>query len=116
MAASISRPERPTYRGESKMSEPAMSDVLEPLWELPDSSPIKTEWDLFRRERARLLTEGHEGRWVLIKGDEIIGVFDTWNEARAVGLGRFGVVAMLVQQILRWYKPLRQGGFRLCRP
>jgi hypothetical protein len=80
------------------------------MWDLKPDSPIKTEWDFFCRERPRLLAEGHEGRWVLIKGEEIVGLFDTRQEARAVGLERFGVVSMLVQQILRKYKPFRQGG------
>jgi hypothetical protein len=98
------------------MSELSASVVLQPLWDLPADSPIKTEWDFFRRERPRLLAEGYEGRWVLIKGEALVGIFDTWEEARSVGLQRFGVVSMLVQEILRWYKPLRQGYSCPCRP
>jgi hypothetical protein len=98
------------------MSEPANTDVLEPMWDLPPDDPLKTEWDLFCRERPRLLAEGHEGHWVLIKGEELVGVYDNRHDAISVGLQRFGVVNMLVQQILRHYKPLRQGYRRLCRP
>jgi hypothetical protein len=45
--------------------------------ELPDGSadsPIASEWKVYRREVGRLLAEGHENRWVLIKGVEIIGI------------------------------------------
>jgi hypothetical protein len=56
---------------------------------------------------------------VLIKGETLVGIFDTWEEARSVGLQRFGVVPMLVQEILRWYKPLRTAwrwSRRCCTP
>src|SRR3954447_6002107 len=96
-------------RGELNMSGSETPELLQPLWDLPANSPIKAEWDLFRRERPRLLAEGQEGRWVLIKGEEIIGPFDTYDEARNAGLARFGVVSMLVQQILRSYRILKQG-------
>jgi hypothetical protein len=70
-------------------------------------SQIETEWNLFRRELPRLLAEGHEGRWILIKGEEIIGLFDTDAEARGVGVRRFGLASMLLQQVLRCYRPVR---------
>jgi hypothetical protein len=44
------------------------------------------EWNTYRCAVGRLLAEGHEGRHVLIKGEEIIGVYDTWDEAEEVGL------------------------------
>jgi hypothetical protein len=98
------------------MSESSTPLVLEPLWDQPPDSPIKVEWDLFRRERPHLLAQGHEGRWVLVKGELIIGIFDTREEARNAGLQRFGVVSMLVQQLLRCYRPLRQGYSWPCPP
>lgn len=36
-------------------------------------SPIETEWNFYRRQRERLIAEGHEGRHVLIKGEEVLG-------------------------------------------
>jgi hypothetical protein len=91
------------------MKDPAPPFLLEPLTDLPPGSPIETEWNLFRRELPRLLAEGHEGRWVLIKGDEIIGLFDSRREAMSVGTIRFGLTPMLAEQILRWYRPVRAG-------
>lgn len=41
----------------------------------------------------------HEGRFVLIKGKDVIGFFDTSSEAIREGYRRFGVVPMLVKRI-----------------
>jgi hypothetical protein len=73
-----------------------------PYTELPDGkvdSPIASEWNLYRREVGRLLAEGHENRWVLIKGEEIIGIWETEHEARAVALERYLMQPCLIQQI-----------------
>ncbi len=59
----------------------------------------------------RLLAEGHEGRFVLIKGEEVVGVWDTRREAVDAGWARFGLVPIMVHQI-RTYEPvLRQRMF-----
>jgi hypothetical protein len=80
----------------------------------PPDSPIAKEWDLFRRELPRLLAEGHEGRWALVKNEELIGIWHTYDEARTIGLERFGVVPMLVQEIRAWYRPVRAGNWWRC--
>jgi hypothetical protein len=64
------------------------------------------EWDTYRREVGRLLAEGHEGRWALIKGDQVFGVFDTPDEAEAAGIQRFLCTAFLVRQI-HTFEPVR---------
>ena len=62
-------------------------------------TPLETEiatWDAHREEllaRAR-------GKHVLIKGDRIVGVFDTRAEAIDSGEEQLGDVAFLVKQIL----------------
>jgi hypothetical protein len=73
-----------------------------PYTALPDGrpdSPIASEWNLYRREVGRLLAEGHENRWALIKGEEIIGIWDTEADARAVALQKYLVQPCLIQQI-----------------
>ena len=70
--------------------------------ELPDSTPgdvLATEWNTYRREVARLLAEGNEGRHVLIKGDQIIGIWDTHLEALDAGYSRFLGQPFFVHQI-----------------
>jgi hypothetical protein len=42
-----------------------------------------TEWNFFLREVGRLLAEGHEGKWVLVQGEAVVGVCDTRDEAFA---------------------------------
>jgi hypothetical protein len=73
-----------------------------PHTELPEDkdSPIAVEWNLYRREVGRLLAEGHEGKWVLIKGSEIIGIWDSREEAKAVTLERYLLQPVLLRQIL----------------
>jgi hypothetical protein len=70
----------------------------------PDS-PTAQEWEFYRREVGRLLAEGHEGRFVLIKGDSVVDFFDTEEEAKLAGYQRFLMSAFLVQQV-REYEPL----------
>ncbi len=63
--------------------------------------PLGVEWEFYRREVGRLLAEGHEGKHVLIKGEEIIGIFDTDREALVEGYKRYLIPreAFLVHQI-----------------
>jgi hypothetical protein len=58
------------------------------------------EWEVYRREVGRLIAEGHEGRWVLIKENNLIGVFDTREEARAESLKRYLLQQSLTKQVL----------------
>lgn len=55
-----------------------------PCSELPEDAsdePLAQEWNVYRQEVARLLAEGQEGRCVLIKGKDVIGLFDDWKAA-----------------------------------
>jgi hypothetical protein len=79
-------------------------------------SPIAREWNLYRREVGRLLAEGNEGRWVLIKGEKIVGIFDNWDAARQEGLKRYLLQPMLVKQVLTWEPILRVRGYNLPWP
>jgi hypothetical protein len=74
-------------------------------------SPIASEWEVYRREVGRLLGEGHEGKWVLIKGKEVIGIFDSWDHAREEGVKRFLLQPMLVKQVLTWEPILNVRGY-----
>jgi hypothetical protein len=64
------------------------------------NSPLAVEWEFYRREVDRLIGAGHEGKWVLIKGEEIIGIFDTEEQAYAVGSARFLLQPKLIHRIL----------------
>jgi hypothetical protein len=57
---------------------------------LDDSNePLAREWNVYCREIGRLLAERHHGRFVLIKGKDIVGIFENWATARQAGLKRF---------------------------
>jgi hypothetical protein len=65
------------------------------------SQPLGTEWNTYCREVGRLIAEGREGKFVLIGGETILGVFDTWSAARRAGMDRFGVTAsFFVHEVL----------------
>jgi hypothetical protein len=76
---------------------------------------IAGEWSCYRREIGRLLAEGHEGRWVLIKGEEIVGIWDTEAEANQVRVQRLLMQDVLIHQILT-REPVLRGptSFRPC--
>jgi hypothetical protein len=76
--------------------------------QLPDVPPDDQhyrEWNTYRREMPRLLAEGHEGDWVLIKGDEIVGFFATFSEAANAGDTRFLLEPFMVKRVHE-YEPL----------
>jgi hypothetical protein len=52
------------------------------------------------RSRLPELLRDHEGQFVLIKGTDIVGFFPDFSAALREGYRRFGVVPLLVQQIV----------------
>jgi hypothetical protein len=73
-----------------------------PYTELPEAKPgepLAEEWNVYRREVGRWLAEGLEGRHVLIKGQEVIGIYGSSEEAVAAGLQRYLLQPFLVHPI-----------------
>ncbi len=67
---------------------------------LPDSlKPLEREIATYWRELPRLLVEGQAHRHALIKGDEVVNVWDTFRDAHQAGRERFGFEAFLAQPI-----------------
>jgi hypothetical protein len=64
----------------------------------PDS-PLVAEWDAYRNEVGRLLAEGREGQFVLIKGERIVGLCSTEREALDLANRLFPSQAFLVHQV-----------------
>jgi hypothetical protein len=81
----------------------------------PPDSPLRTEWDFYRGIIERLLAEGQEGKWLLIKNEEVVGIWDTEAEANAIRLERFLMQPVLLKQILPREPVLGIGYNRLCR-
>jgi hypothetical protein len=79
--------------------------------ELKPSEPgftLEREWATYLREVARLLAEGHEGKYVVIKGDDILGMWETQREALSQGTRRIPLGPFLTQQVRTWEPFLRQ--------
>ena len=62
--------------------------------------PLAAEWETYRREIGKLLANGLEGKYALIRGDEIVGIYDSWNAARRVGLEKYLLTAHMVHPII----------------
>jgi len=78
--------------------------------EMPEpsaDSPIYREAQTFRRELPRLLAEGHDGKWALIKGNEIIGLYATLDEGYRLGRERFLFHPFIVQPVREWQLLIR---------
>lgn len=60
--------------------------------------PLETEKARYEELREELL-EHHEGQFALIVGEELVGTFNSRNEAYRTGLKRFGNAPMLIREI-----------------
>lgn len=68
------------------------------------SDVLRTEQETYERNRISLL-EKAEGRFVLVKGDQIAGIYHCKRDAVEQGYQKFGNVPFLVKQILRFERP-----------
>lgn len=66
---------------------------------MPENS-LAEELGYYREQKAELL-KSHEGKFALIKGRNLLGVFDSQDAAYAAGLQRLGNVPMLILRIQR---------------
>jgi len=82
----------------SAMPAESLNEKTIPYTELP-SLPLDCEyhheWNTYRRNVARLLANGLEGTWVLVKGDNILAAFPAWKTAYLAGL------AMIAEKEIR---------------
>lgn len=86
------------------------------LPEARPEDPLAEEWNTFRNSISRLLAEGFEGHFLLIKNREILGVFQSWELARKEGLRRFFLEPFLVQEIRDQVPNLRHRGLNFPWP
>ncbi len=61
---------------------------------------LETELQFFERHREEWLATT-PGKWALVKSEELIGTFDSAENAYVEGIKRFGNVSFLVKQILK---------------
>ena len=84
--------------------------------EMDARSPLAQEWNSYRRQAGRLLADGHEGKWGMIEGEEIIGIWETWESAEEYRLLHYPHRRVLVKQVLTREVVFRVGYNRLLRP
>ena len=65
---------------------------------MADTSRLKTELDTYCRERDRLVAES-EGKYALIHGNEVIGVWDSYEDTLKEGYKQFCLKPFLVKRI-----------------
>jgi hypothetical protein len=74
--------------------------------------PLEKELETYKNNLADLAQ--HEGKFVLIHGDKVVDIFDSYQDALRQGYRDFGVDSFLVrqihaveqvQQITRWTRP-----------
>jgi hypothetical protein len=70
---------------------------------------LEKELETYEKLREELLAE-HEGKYVLILGDQMLGIFDTQMDAIRTGYQRFGHVPIFVKKIERVETPITFGG------
>jgi hypothetical protein len=62
------------------------------------SATLKKEIETFEKNKEKLLGEAR-GRFVLIKGDEIVGDFGSYDDALLEGYRQFGNVEFFVKEV-----------------
>jgi hypothetical protein len=66
---------------------------------------LEQERSVFDQHLAEWLTT-YKGKFALIKGDEVVGFFDTGDAALAEGARRFGLTSFLVRPIQEVQEPV----------
>lgn len=69
------------------------------------SSALQKETETFDAKKKELLARG-EGKFVLIKGDRVVGLFDSQGDTLQEGYRLFGRQPFLVKQVLALDVPL----------
>lgn len=62
------------------------------------TNPLVKETETYQKNKEDLLRD-NTGKFVLIKGDEIIGIYETRNDAIKIGIDKFGNSPFLVKKI-----------------
>src|SRR5438477_12566724 len=69
------------------------------LPDVPPESSLAQEWHVYKRDLPRLLAEEKEGKAILIKGEHVLGIFDTEDAAVQAGYARYVTDSFFVHTI-----------------
>jgi hypothetical protein len=59
---------------------------------------LKTELETYKNQLSQQLA-GSEGKFVLISGSDVLGVYDTYQDALAAGYEKLGLKPFLVKKV-----------------
>jgi hypothetical protein len=59
---------------------------------------LERELATYEKHKEELLN-AHAGKFVLVHGDQVAGVWDTYKDALEAGYGNFGLEPFLVKQV-----------------
>jgi hypothetical protein len=65
---------------------------------MADTDRLKTEIETYSREKDRLVSES-EGKFALVHGQDVAGVWDTYEDALKEGYQQFKLEPFLVKHI-----------------
>jgi hypothetical protein len=70
---------------------PAIGPTI-PVEHMPEKMKARApEINTYMRAAPQLLREGNDGKYVLINGDQLFGIWDTFGDALQAGYDRFGL-------------------------
>ncbi len=58
---------------------------------------LKQELETYKRALPKLLND--QGKFVLISGDEVVGVYTAYEDALSIGYEKFGIKPFLIKKI-----------------
>lgn len=67
----------------------------------PAMEPLRAELGVYYRELPRLLEDRLDGKFLVVKGETLHGVWDTSHDAYQFVLDKFGEERVLIQKIDR---------------
>jgi hypothetical protein len=67
---------------------------------MADQDTLKMELETYEKHKERLIAES-DGRFVVIRGENILGVYDTYEDALEAGYEKAGLNQFLVKKIQR---------------
>lgn len=74
--------------------------------------PLATELEYFEEIKDQLLKQ-HEGRYALIVGRNLVGVYDHARDAYEQGVRTYGNIPMLIREIQPFERPVHVPALQL---
>ncbi len=63
---------------------------------------LEKELEIYNKLKEELLEKGNEGKFVVIKGEEVLDIFTNYEDALRQGLKRYGNTPFLIKEITQF--------------